>query len=62
MFYGYREWLVQRILHFFTIGCILGSGLLDTTHHNWKLGARMRDSVNGKIEMDVGTQKLDREK
>ena len=46
----------------FSIGCILGSGLLDTTHLNWKLGARMRDSVNGKIEMEVGTEKLEREK
>ena len=47
----------------FSIGCILGSGLLDTTdHNNWKLGARMRDSVNGKIEMEVGTEKFEREK
>ena len=38
------------------------SGLLDTTHLNWKLGARMRDGVNGKIEMEVGTEKLEREK
>ena len=38
------------------------SGLLDSTHHNWKLGARMGDSVNGKIEMDIGKQKLYREK
>ena len=38
------------------------SGLLDTTHLNWKLAARMRDSVNGKIEMEVGTEKLEREK
>ena len=38
------------------------SGLLDTTHLNWKLGARMRDSVNGKIEMEVGTEKFEREK
>ena len=37
------------------------SGLLDTTHLNWKLGASMRDSVNGKIEMEVGTEKFERE-
>jgi hypothetical protein len=38
------------------------SGFLDTTHLNWKLGARMRDSVNGKIEMEVGTEKFERKK
>ena len=38
------------------------SGLLDTTHLNWKLGARMRDSVNGKMEMEVGKEKFEREK
>jgi hypothetical protein len=37
------------------------SGLLDTTHLNWKLGASMRDSDNGKIEMEVGTEKFERE-